>query len=464
MRTKPRAGLLPLYLKLYDDVAPGRRNEFIPFLEIIRAELAAHGIDVLTAPVCRVAPEFSDAVTQFQKSGANCIVTVHLAYSPSLEAADALAVSQLPIIILDTTMDVAFGQDVAPDRITYNHGIHGVMDLASVLRRKDCRFAIVAGHYLNSTVIRDTADLVRAAVAAKRFHHTRAVRVGPEFPGMGDFSVDSQDLRQELEIDVRQVSVDDLIPYAQKVSEEMVEAEVRADRELYRCDLPEGVHRYSVRVGLVLREFLREGGYDAFSMNFLAFDRDDDPVCTVPFLEASKAMARGIGYAGEGDVLTAALVGALAGVFEGTTFTEIFCPDWAGNTLFLSHMGEVNPEISAETPFLIEKDFPYTRARNPAVLTCGFRRGPAVFVNLSPGPSHRFNLIVAPVDVLSDTRVEAMRRLVRAWIRPRRPIADFLEQYSRHGGTHHSALLPGDRTRAILEFGRFAGIETVLID
>ena len=42
-------------------------------------------------------------------------------------------------------------------------------------------------------------------------------------------------------------------------------------------------------------------------------------------------MARGIGYAGEGDLFTASLVSSLLSVFPETSFSEMFCPDWAGN-------------------------------------------------------------------------------------------------------------------------------------
>ena len=55
---------------------------------------------------------------------------------------------------------------------------------------------------------------------------------------------------------------------------------------------------------------------------------------TLPFLEASKAMARGIGYAGEGDVLTSALVGTLLSVYPETSFTEMFCPNWKDGRYF----------------------------------------------------------------------------------------------------------------------------------
>jgi L-arabinose isomerase len=198
-------------------------------------------------------------------------------------------------------------------------------------------------------------------------------------------------------------------------------------------------------------------------MNFLAFASPDGPVSTVPFLEASKAMSRGIGYAGEGDVLTASLVGALARGFGDTTFTEIFCPDWHGNSLFLSHMGEVNPDIAADRPWLVEKEFPWTAARNPAVLTCAPRPGPAVFVNLAPGPADSFRLVAAPVEVLGDAKSPAMRNSVRGWIRPACKIADFLEAYSQQGGTHHSALVLGDRAEGVAAFARFAGLELCMI-
>ena len=67
--------------------------------------------------------------------GVDAIITLHLAYSPSLESAEVLAQSRLPVIMLDTTPDRDFGGHVDPMRLLDNHGIHGVQDLASVLRR-----------------------------------------------------------------------------------------------------------------------------------------------------------------------------------------------------------------------------------------------------------------------------------------------------------------------------------------
>jgi len=459
----PKAGLLPFYLKLYDEHMPERRAEFTPYLQRITAALETRGIAVQCAPVCRVAAEFEAAVRQLEADGVECLITLHLAYSPSLEALDVFCKTELPIIILDATMDAEFGCGVSPERIMYNHGIHGVMDFASMLRRRRRAFEIVAGHETDPKVPGRVAELVRAAVAARTLKRSRVLRVGSAFAGMGDFSVAQEVMAEKLGVHVQQITLDELDLAVSDVSDEAVSQEVADDRLRFSCELPADVHASSVRVGLGLRHILETGGYQAFSINFQAFSRGDRPSNVMPFLEICKAMGRGVGYAGEGDVLTASLVGVLSCAFDAVTFTEIFCPDWAGDSLFLSHMGEINPELAADTPRVIAKPFLIGGALTPAVLTCTVKPGPAVFVNLAPGPDDTFSLIVVPVDVLAENAPLApgMRDAVRMWVRPPGGVASFLEAYSRVGGTHHSALVLGNHAGAISAFGRMMGLTTV---
>ena len=461
----PKVGLLPLYLKLYDDILPERRSEFDGFVEAIGAAFESRGMTVETAPICCVTDEFDAAIQQCEAVGVDCLVTLHLAYSPSLESIDAMCRTDLPIVILDTTMDAAFGVDVSADRIMYNHGIHGVMDFASMLRRRGRAFEIVAGHYGDASTLDRATDLVRAGVASRSMRDSRVLRVGQAFAGMGDFAVAEQVLAERFGITIEQIGLDGLDAAIGAVTDEAVAAEVAADRGRYACELDDEVHTRSVRVGLGLRRLLESGGYAGFSVNFQAFDRGDRLADTMPFLEISKAMARGVGYAGEGDVFTASLVGGLARAFGAATFTEIFCPDWAGDSLFLSHMGEISPSVAGDKPRVFEKPFIFGGGRNPAVLTCAVKPGPAVFVNLAPGPDDSFTLIVAPVDVLpeDDSLDPAMHDTVRAWVRPRGSVVDFLEAYSRAGGTHHSALVLGDKAEAIAAFGRMSALDVVLI-
>jgi len=461
---KPKVGLLPLHLELYDQTMPAMRQPLEQFLDDVANLLAKQGLEIVRVPVCRVASEFRAAVARIEAERADLIVSLHLAYSPSLESADVLAGSSLPLLILDTTLDYDFGRGVDPKRILYNHGIHGVQDLASVLRRSKKPYHIVAGHYLHGDVLPRAAGIARAALAARKFRRGRALRVGESFRGMGDFHLDDGELADQLGIEVTEVSPDALAPFVREATAEMIDREIASDRRRFDVDVNEGIHRSSVRVGLGLRRYLEEGRYDAFSVNFLAFDGSNKEVDVMPFLEISKAMERGIGYGGEGDVLTASLVGALSTTFGRTTFTEIFCSDWKGDTIFLSHMGEINPAVAAGRPLLCERDFPFTKGGNPAFLACAPAPGPAVFVNVAPGPDKTVGLIVAPVEVLEDGTHPDMKKVVRGWIRSKCGAASFLEEYSRFGGTHHSALVLGEHGEALTAFAKLAGLACHVIE
>ena len=348
----------------------------------------------------------------------------------------------------------------------YNHGIHGVMDLASMLRRRERPFEIVAGHLSDPRVLDRVAGYARGGVAAAALRGGRVLRVGPAFAGMGDFAVDEDVLAAKIGVRVQDADLNALDAAVRKIPEDEVFREVALDRERFICELAAEAHERSVRVGLGLRHLLEEGGYFAFSVNFQEFGRSDRPANTMPFLEISKAMGRGVGYAGEGDALTAALVGALGQAYEAVSFVEIFCADWAGERLFLSHMGEVSTTLADGRPRVIAKPFFMGGSLDPAVLTCSARPGPAVFVNLAPGPRDTFRLLFAPVEVVAEdgSLTLEMRDAVRIWVRPQGGVAPFLEAYSRAGGTHHSALVLGEETESVAAFGRMCGWEVVRID
>ena len=174
-------------------------------------------------------------------------------------------------------------------------------------------------------------------------------------------------------------------------------------------------------------------------------------------------LMRGMGYAGEGDLLTAALVGALLSEFPDTSFMEMFCPDWTHDAVYISHMGEFNLRVGKGRGRLQVDRFQYTSAGNPTVVFDTFRPGPAVIVNLAPMGNGRFRLVLAPVELLDVRPDNAHADTVNGWFRPAMPIALFLEAYSRAGGTHHSALVYGVRVESMRLFGQLLGFETVVI-
>ena len=151
----------------------------------------------------------------------------------------------------------------------------------------------------------ERAANAKAAAAAHSLKGTKVGMIGEPFAGMGDFDCGAEGYEA---LGIETVSCKGLRPDLVSDSDIATEYELDKSRAEIRCSYEE--YAKTERVGLAVRRWLEDEGIDGFTMNFLSagslpgFD-------TMPFTEASKAMTRGIGYAGEGDMLTAALLCAV---------------------------------------------------------------------------------------------------------------------------------------------------------
>ena len=102
MSNKIKVGFLPLYIKLYDDMnGPQKRVPMEKYMNTAISMLESFGIEVVMADqVCRIAPEFEAAAAKFNGENVDAVITMHLAYSPSLESIQA---PELPADMVTTT-------------------------------------------------------------------------------------------------------------------------------------------------------------------------------------------------------------------------------------------------------------------------------------------------------------------------------------------------------------------------
>lgn len=460
----PKIGLLPLYLELYDESSPQLRGRIDSFVTTICNEFRKRDMDVVCSGVCRIKTEFEKAVASFESDGVDAIVTLHTAYSPSLESCQVLAATDLPLIILNTTPTYEFDNNTPVEEIMYNHGIHGVQDLCNLLKRSNKEYYIETGHWQNSDVIDRVVSWVKAAKLASITKASRVGILGTPFRGMGDFAVPFDELKKTIGIETVEFDFNDAAALVESVSQQEIEDEIASDRERFDAsNINEETHYQSVKIGLALRKWINRENLDAFTINFLNV-RKNSPINVMPFLEIEKQMAEGMGYAGEGDVLTAALSGILASEYKESSFTEMFCPDWKNNTIFLSHMGEMNISLAASKPELVEMEFPYTDAENPAVAYGLFKPGQVVFVNLAPDIDGRYTLILAKGEIIEINGQDKMKNSIHAWFKPKCNISDFLTKFSMVGGTHHSVLCYTSDLDIIYKYGRLMGWNTVVIE
>jgi len=443
---KPKVGVVMTLLELYRDIDPERPEQMGALWQSTVEGILSDAAELHFTGVSHTEIEVSAVVRDCEDAGCDLLIVLPLAYAPSGAAAPALIDTDLPLVLLSTCRDETLPHDMAGDHIMANHAMHGIQDLANVLARQMREFELIAGHHASPAFREALKACVRASAAASVLRAGRAGRIGSPFPGMLDFAFA---LSGGGPIDFETVVIDpgELATAASQATDDAVGEIVQWAKKRFEVDPDLGAAELeaSARWSAGLERVVEDGGLDALSLNFLDVGDAAAPGGTVPFLGAGRLMSRGIGYAGEGDVLTAILGAAVARLQPETTFTEMFCPDYARDEVLLSHMGECNFELAVpDAPVkLVAKPFPYAACGRPAVPVFQLKPGPVTLVSLTEWPGESFRIIAARGEIV-DAPEHPNLQSPYSRISFGRALGGFLEDYSRAGGTHHLALGYGD--------------------
>jgi L-arabinose isomerase len=450
MPPKPRVGLLALTLEFYEQLLPELREKRERWLrEAVLPKLTAVA-DVQFDRAVFTCEGIESAVQGFEAGGMDAVVVICLTYSPSQLALPALRRTRLPILVWNTQELLSVGADFDVGKMIDNHGVHGTQDLTSVLVQHGVPFQYLTSHPSDPEGLRKIGDFCIAAAAVAGLRRLRVGLLGYPFPGMGDFAVDTSHIAATLGCQWTAIPVEEYIHRAIAARAD----EVDLVKEDYRfqydvaADVTEADLDSTARAELSLRAIVRERHLDAFSYQFLAFG-EDERTETLPFVAASRLMANGVGFAGEGDMMGAIGTWLLGRLQPPATFSEVFTIDFAGNALFMSHMGEANVAMvrtDRRVP-LVARPQPITRTRGRQLaLVTSLRPGPATLFALCRGPNQRWRLIASRMEI-EDYGPLAEMCVPHFKLRPvSGDVREMLTEYAQAGGPHHNAVCFGDAT------------------
>lgn len=461
---KPRIGLLGLMLELYDTALPDLKGTQTTFAhELIRESLSF--ADVAFPGICNTREQVDRAVAGLENEEVDLILVVHFSYAPSLISLPALLRTSRPILLFNTQKLFEFGPDSPPTATTENHGMHGVQDLSNVLVRSGRAFELVTGHYRDPEALTEVREWVEAARAASTLRRARIGILGYPFEGMGDFGLDTTAFLSQVGVTVVQIPMGEVARLAVDAPSEEIQRLMEEDRGMFTLDerLTKEDHARALRLEWALRRIAEERNLSGFSMHFGAV-AEDGRLETVPFLAASKMLADGYGYGGEGDASSAAVVAMMQDLCGPASFTEMFTMDFANGQILMTHMGEANWRMARkdEPVRLIRKDFPFGKCDPPASLCFSMEPGSATLANLVTVADGRLKLIAAEVDIV-DFRAIPTFQTPHYKITPWCPLPEFLNRYSREGGSHHLAIVFGEHAGKMAKVAQWMDVDFVQV-
>ncbi|MCC7146270.1 MAG: hypothetical protein IT443_07470 [Phycisphaeraceae bacterium] len=459
-----KIGLLGLMPELYERIGPQTRQKQDGFARQMAATWDF--AQVVWPGVCNSRELVDAAVRRFEQEQCDLIVVVCLTYAPSLISVSALCETFLPVVLLDTQPDVGTGAVPGPDFFMLNHGVHGIQDLANVLLRGGRKAPIVVGDWRDAETVASLRDQCQAAHMRGLLRRMRLGIVGRPMAGMGDFAVDETAFAWRVGPLIIPVEPARIAKLAEEAAPAEVAGRIAENKKIFDVspELTEAQHEAAVRTSLALEKITREDRLAGMAVHFLTVS-EDGRVPTLPFLAASRLLADGYGYAGEGDVACASLVAALQKVAGPANFTEMFCIDFADGSVVMAHMGECNYLMARKDrkPRLVPRPFniaptPFPPATPAFVL----EPGAVTLASLCGAPGGTFRMVIAEGRVMDWGPFDHVAH-PHFKFAPAAKLNDFLRSWSESGGSHHQALIAGNRVHLFTALAKMMGIEAVVV-
>ena len=460
----PRIGILGIMQDLYDDMIPGIAQR----QERYAAELAQHLSDVgefIPSKPVRYREDAERAVREFENSDLDGIMVVMLTYGPAMRVARLLAESRLPILMANIQPEPNVTPAWNMDDMTYNQGVHGAQDTANAMVRAGRRFNVLTDDWKSESFRANVGRWARAASAVTAWKSLKTAIFGYAMNDMGDIRVDESALIRSLGPEILAVAPGDMYRGMLAVSDAQAGEVIAFEDAAFEIDprLSAAERQDHARMQVAIEQILIERGFGAYTAHFDAIG-EDGRFSRLPLAAASSLMAKGYGYAAEGDVLTACLVSAGHALIGDAHFTEMYAMDFPSDSILQSHMGEGNWKIARtdRSVKLIKRPLGIGRLDDPPTFLFQLQPGPATLAALVSLEGERFRLVVAEGENLDSQELPALE-MPYGQFRPASGVRDCLNGWLAAGGPHHEVMNLGHHAADWRVFCQVAGIEYVQV-
>lgn len=456
-----KVGFIPATLGLYDELDPKIRVSIAEFASQVEDFLnKTTQLKTEFAPISTHRGEFQKYCDSFQQRDFDLLVLAHFSYSPSGEMIEALLNTQLPILLWPAQQThkidpATFDQQA----MLMNHAVHGTQDLANMLRRNRKPFGVLHEHFRQPEFIPKLTEWAGAAQAICAMKQSNPIVLGGHFDQMLDLQLDGEDFLAEFGVKGLDASLDEFAAIAKTIPDKDIQLKLQDYQTRFDWDsqLDAAIRIKAVRHELALRQLLSTKKSKAVGINFKATCQHPD-IADSLHLAASVLMSEGIGYAGEGDWVTAMLQYGLHSTIETTSFSEIFSVGYTDNRLLLLHWGEGNIAMAKNKPRVCYSSCKMNSGNSEfAIFNFEFMPSPkAMLVNLNTTDRSEGQLITLSGSIEPDNL--PLLSGPRAIFKPHKTsdIRELLDAYAYSGGSHHLALVCGDHAGILSKIAKLA--------
>jgi len=393
-------------------------------------------------------------------------------FSPAKMWIGGLKILQKPLLHFHTQ----FNRDIPWDSIdmdfmNLNQSAHGDREFGFMMTRMRINRKVVVGHWQDSESLEKINAWSRAAAGWNDWQGAKFARFGDNMRYVAVTEGDKVEAEIKFGYSVNTYGIGDLVKVVNEISDESIDLLVQEYADTYQLVpslmLGGGQHnslREAARIELGIETFLKAGNFKGFTDTF----EDLHGMSQLPGIAAQRLMAKGYGFAGEGDWKTSALVRAMkvmgSGLKGGNSFMEDYTYHFNPNNRLVlgAHMLEICESIADAKPHCEIHPLGIGGKSDPVRLVFNSAPGPALNASIVD-MGNRFRLLVN--EVMAVTPLQSLPNLpvARVLWKPYPNMHTGCAAWILAGGAHHTCYSQNLTAENLQDFSEMCNIEYVLI-
>ena len=431
-------------------------------------------VSVVYKPVVKTPEEIYEVIAEANTS-TQCIGIIAWmhTFSPAKMWIGGLRILNKPLLHLHTqyNRDIPWSS-IDMDFMNLNQSAHGDREFGFMVSRMRINRKVVTGYWRDPELLGSVSKWMRASAAWADWQGAKFVRFGDNMRYVAVTDGDKVEAEMKFGFSVNTHGIGDLVKVINEVSdaEAIALAKVYAEEYELMPSLQESGNQYealldAAKIESGLTHFLKQGNYKGFSDTF----EDLHGMKQLPGIAVQRLMAKGYGFAGEGDWKTAALVRAMKvmglGLPGGNSFMEDYTYHFEpGNEMVLgAHMLEICESIAFAKPRCEVHPLSIGGKADPVRLVFEVGAGEALNASLID-MGNRFRLLVNNVEAIAPIHELPELPVARVLWKPLPNMKDACSAWILAGGAHHTCFSQNLSAEHIEDFANIANIEYVKID
>ena len=459
---KLKIGYMPLAHDSYWKYFPEHEENALNWAKTFKEYVSQFGTVFETGNLIDCPARSKEARLLFQEKDVDVLVLATVTYSTPDDIVLDLKKFPRPSIIWNTQASSAISPELDFDMWMMEHGVTGVPGLTNVLEREKIPYFLISGHHTNERVKKSFSVAMDAVKAANAIWGSRVGIFGHVYPGMIDFGYDPANLYVTFGVETVNILATNVLDAFKAIDDKEVEKLENDLRNKYSM-----AHEFqgeeftrSARLALTMKSITAELQLDAATVYCQSMWQHPE-IGVVSCIGNSILAEHGIFYTCEGDIPTA-VCGMIFNSLTGGkgVFTEIWTNDFDNDCFMMGHSGMMNLALFREDSKQVKL------SRHPWWNGC-HGRGVCLQLQMPPGEVTVMGLcptrqggwrLVVTRGAVTD-RPTTHLGAPNFFLKPHKPIVEWLEDFATTEAAHHLSMAYGDWTEQLKALARIFKVE-----